>query len=168
MYSEKKLRAIARDLTGDESIMDVALLQPRGAAAARGAGAAAGSLAGGDNTWGSAVGVGAGAVGGQALAAAASELPLNTCVAITPTTVYLVGLPMGGEAYVIAQIDRDRLGVEVHQRLAVRVVILEDGETGHRYELEAMRINRHHAKALIELLMLSADHHDEEDPAVVE
>ena len=98
MYSEKKLRATAADVTGDDSIIDVALLQPRGAAAARGAGAAAGSLAGGDNTWGSAAGAGAGAAGGQALAAAASELPLNTCVAITPTRVYLVGLPMGGDA----------------------------------------------------------------------
>ena len=168
MWSEKKLSATAVEVTGDDSIIDVALLQPRGAAAARGTGAAAGSVAGGDNTWGSAVGAGAGAAGAQALAAAASELPLNTCVAITPSMVYLLGLPMGGEPYAIAQIDRDKLGVEVHQRLTVRVVILEDSESGHQYELEAMRVNRHHAKALIELLMLSADHHDDEEAALVE
>jgi hypothetical protein len=62
----------------------------------------------------------------------------------------------------MAKIDRDRLGVEVHQRVSVRTVVLEDLETGVEYKLEVPRLNFFHGKALVELLMMSEPHHDEE------
>ena len=47
-------------------------------------------------------------------------------------------------------------------RLIVRTVVLEDLETGHKFPLEVKRPNFYHAKAMVELLMLSDAHHEEE------
>jgi hypothetical protein len=169
MSREEQLRAGAKAATGDETIIDVAEFQPKGTAGATMAGAAAGSAAGGDSTWGSAIGVGVGATLGQAIRAETSELPRLICVAVSPTEVYLLRIPIGllhgkyDELEPIAKIHRDRLGVEVHQRATVRVVILEDLDTGHRFEMEVPRLNFYHAKALIELLMMSEEHHDDEE-----
>ena len=103
--------------------------------------------------------------------AAARGLPKYIAVGISPEKVYVMGLPEGGwtvrynDVYPIATIDRDRLGVEVHQRALVRVVVLEDLDTGKRLEMEAPRLNRYDAAAFVELLMMSETHHDtEEDP----
>ena len=62
----------------------------------------------------------------------------------------------------MAKIDRDSLGVEVHQRGTVRTVVLEDIESGNRFPLEVSRLNLYHAKAMVELLMMSDEHHEEE------
>jgi hypothetical protein len=43
-------------------------------------------------------------------------------------------------------------------------VVLEDLDSGHKIPLEAPRLNLYHSKALIELLMLSEEHQDEEIP----
>jgi hypothetical protein len=168
---EERVRAAAKAITGDGGIIDVGEFQPKGTAGATMAGAAAGSMLGGDSDFGSAIGTGLGAVGGGALRALSSGLPRTMCVAVSPTEVYLLGVPIGmvsgnyEEMYPIAKIDRDKLGVEVHQRMSVRVVILEDLEQGGRFELEVPRLNFYHAKALIELLMMSEEHHDEDEPA---
>jgi hypothetical protein len=70
---------------------------------------------------------------------------------------------MGFHLDPLAKIHRDKLGVEVHQRLSVRTVVLEDLDTGHRFPLEVKRLNLYHAKAMVELLMMSDAHHEEED-----
>jgi hypothetical protein len=70
--------------------------------------------------------------------------------------------PVGYHVEPFAKIQRDKLGVEVHARLSVRTVILEDHEAGYKFPLEAPRLNFYHAKTVIELLMLSDQHHDEE------
>lgn len=62
----------------------------------------------------------------------------------------------------IAKIDRDKLGVEVHQRVSVRTLVLEDLETGAKFPLEVPRLNFYHGKALVQLLLISEEHHDEE------
>jgi hypothetical protein len=65
---------------------------------------------------------------------------------------------MGYHVDPLAKIDRDQLGVEIHQRVSVRTVVLEDLETGHKFPLEVKRLNFYHAKAMVELLMLSDAH----------
>ena len=62
----------------------------------------------------------------------------------------------------IAKIDRDNLGVEMHQRLSVRTLILEDLDTGAKFPLEVSRLNFYHGKAMVQLLLISEEHHDEE------
>lgn len=173
MSFESRLLDAAKEATGDGTIEDVAEFHPKGTAAAAGAGAALGSLAGdaAGGDWGQAIGTGVGAAGGAAARAAASELPAQVCVAVSPTEVYLLAMPTVGVAHLepLAKIDREKLGVEVHQRVTVRTIVLEDLDTGHRFELEAQRLNVYHAKSMIKLLMMSEEHHEEDrDPAEAE
>ena len=44
----------------------------------------------------------------------------------------------------------------------MRTVVLEDLETGHKFPLEVKRLSLYHAKAMVELLMMSDAHHEEE------
>ena len=165
MSKEEKLMNAVIAATGDTSVSDVAVLQPKGTAAATGAGAAAGSLAGGGaaGNWGSAFGATGGAVAGKAVLGIGKDLPPRICVAISPSEVYLFGMKAHGNSLdPMAKIDRDKLGVEVHQRMTVRTIVLEDLETGHQFPLEAPKLNFYHAKAMVELLMMS-DAHLEED-----
>ena len=175
MSHEEKLLVAAREATGDDSINDVAEFQPKGTAGAMAAagfaGSAAGGAAGGDG-WGEAIGRAVGT--GAALAAAdygvakMRDLPPQVAVAISPTEVYLLGMPKIGVAHLepVAKIHRDKLGVEVHQRMSVRTVVLEDLETGATFPLEAPRLNLYHGKAMVELLMITADHvHEDEELA---
>ena len=157
--------AAAIQATGDDSISDVAVLQPKGTAAATGAGAAAGSLAGGGaaGNWGSAFGAAGGAAAGKALLGVGKDLPPRICVAISPDEVYLFGMKTHGTSLdPIAKIDRDKLGVEIHQRMTVRTIVLEDIETGHQFPLEAPKLNFYHAKAMVELLKVNEEHFEEE------
>jgi hypothetical protein len=99
LSKEEKLMAAATEATGDDNITDVAVLQPKGTAAATGAGAAAGSLAGGGATgsnWGSAFGATGGAAAGKALMGIGKDLPPRICVAISPSEVYLFGMKTHG------------------------------------------------------------------------
>jgi hypothetical protein len=163
---EEKLMRAAIAVTGDDSINDVAEFFPKGAAEASAAGLVAGAAVGGAVT-GNSGGSSAGAVGGWAatrtVMGLTGDLPSRICVAVSPNEVYLLGMrPVGFHVEPFAKIDRDKLGVEVHKRLSVRTVILEDHETGYVFPLEAPRLNFYHAKTLIELLMLSDQHHEEE------
>lgn len=172
MSFEKKLLAAAKQAIGDDTIVDVAEFQPKGSAGAKAAGAAAGSAVGGvavgGDGWGDAIakGVGAtaGVIGGQAAVSAMRDLPERICVAVSPTEVYLLGMSGFGFKHLdpIAKIDRDKLGVEVHQRVSVRTLVLEDLETGAKFPLEVPRLNFYHGKALVQLLLISEEHHDEE------
>ena len=167
MSKEEKLMNAAIAATGDESITDVAEFNPKGSAGATAAGAAAGSLAGGAATggdgWGQSFGAVGGAAAGRALMGMGKDLPPRVCVAVSPDEVYLLGMnAMGYHVDPIAKIDRDQLGVEIHQRVSVRTVVLEDLETGHKFPLEVKRLNLYHAKAMVELLMMSEAHQDEE------
>lgn len=167
MSKEEKLKAAAIAATGDESISDVAEFNPKGSAGATAAGAAAGSLAGGaatgGNSWGRSFGAAGGAAAGRALMGMGEDLPPRIGVAISPDEVYLLGMnAMGYHVEPIAKIDRDQLGVEVHQRVSVRTVVLEDLATGHKFPLEVKRLNFYHAKAMVELLMMSEAHQEEE------
>jgi hypothetical protein len=173
MSFQEKLMTEARRATGDESILDVADFQPKGTAGASMAGAVAGGMAGGaavgGDGWGSAIAQGAGAAGGLAAGKAAvgvsRHLPHHIAIAISPTEVYVLeykGTGWSPHLEAMGKIDRDRLGVEVHQRVSVRTVVLEDLDSGERFELETGRLNFYHGKALVELLMISEAYHDKE------
>ena len=167
MSKEAKLMKAAIAATGDESITDVAEFNPKGSAGASAAGAAAGSLAGGAATggdgWGKSIGAAGGMAAGRALMGVGKDLPPRICVAVSPDEVYLLGMnAMGYHVDPIAKIDRHQLGVEIHQRVSVRTVVLEDIETGHKFPLEVKRLNFYHAKAIVELLMMSEAHQEED------
>jgi len=167
MSKEEKLLRAVIEATGDDTIFDVAEFNPKGSAAASGAGAAVGSLAGGaatgDSGWGKSVGAAGGLAAGRAMMGLSKDLPPRICVAVSPDEVYLLGMKAYGyHVDPIAKIDRDKLGVEVHQRVSVRTVVLEDLETGHKFPLEVKRLNFYHAKAIVGLLMMSEEHHEEE------
>ena len=175
MAREEKLLAAAREAVSDEAISDVAEFLPKGTMgtmmAAGAAGSAAGGAVGGDG-WGEAiargVGTGAGFLAAEAGVAAARDLPPQVCVGVSPTEVYLMGMPKIGVAHLepFAKIHRNHLGIEVHQRMSVRTVVLEDLETGARFALELPRLNVYHGKAMVELLMITADHvHEDEELA---
>ncbi|MEA3501829.1 MAG: hypothetical protein U9R47_03580 [Actinomycetota bacterium] len=167
MSREAKLMKAAVAATGDASISDVAEFNPKGSAGASAAGAAAGSLAGGAATggdgWGRSIGATGGLAAGRAMMGLSKDLPPRICVAVSPDEVYLLGMKAYGyHVDPIAKIHRDKLGVEIHQRVSVRTVVLEDLETGHKFPLEVKRLNFYHAKAMVELLMMSDAHHEEE------
>lgn len=170
MSFEEKLTAAAKEAASDDSIVDVAIFHPRGFTGATGAGAGVGSAIGGDSGLGSAIGTAAGAYAGMKAAGAGRDLPLSICVAISPETVYLMEHEgptdfAGNVKTPFATLDRSRLGVEVHQRAMNRVVILHDQETDEVFPLEAPRFGPYHAKAAVQLLMLSEEHHEEETEA---
>lgn len=178
MGFEANLLAEARRATGDDTIQDVADFQPKGTMGAAMAGAAAGSVIGdaavGGDGWGDAIAQSVGAVGGATAGAAAvsgsRHLPHHMAVAVSPSEVYLFRMKGSGwspHLEPLGKIDRDKLGVEVHQRITVRTLVLEDLESGAEFKLEVTRLNFFHAKALIELLMMSESHHDDE-PAEAE
>jgi hypothetical protein len=167
MSKEEKLMNAAIAATGDESNTDVAEFNPKGAVGATAAGAAAGSIAGGaatgGNNWGQSFGAAGGAAAGRALIGMGKDLPPRICVAVSPDEISLFGMnAMGYHVDPIARIDRDQLGVEVHQRVSVRTVVLEELETGHEFPLEVKRLNFYHAKAMVELLMMSEAHQEED------
>ena len=168
MSKEDKLRKAAIAATGDETIFDVAEFNPKGSAGASAAGAAAGSLAGGAATggdsWGQSFGAAGGMAAGRAMMGMSTDLPPRVCVAVSPEEVYLLGMKaMGYHVDPIAKIHRDRLGVEVHQRVSVRTIVLEDLDTGAKFPLEVKRLNFYHAKAIVGLLLMSEEHHEEEE-----
>ena len=76
-----------------------------------------------------------------------------------------MGMPKIGVAHLdpLAKIDRDKLGIEVHQRLSVRTVVLEDLATGAKFPLEVPRLNVYHGKAMVELLMIGSAHADDQE-----
>jgi hypothetical protein len=82
-------------------------------------------------------GAGIGMIGGQAAVSAMRDLPELMCVAVSPTEVYLLGMSGFGFKHLdpIAKIDSDKLGVEMHQRLSVRTLVLEDLDTGAKFPL---------------------------------
>ena len=104
-----------------------------------------------------------GMAAGRAMMGIGKDLPPRICVAVSPDEVYLLGMKAYGyHVDPIAKIHREKLGVEIHQRVSVRTVVLEDLETGHKFPLEVKRLNLYHAKAMVELLMMSDAHHEEE------
>ena len=89
------------------------------------------------------------------------ELPSSFVLAISPTTVYVLGRdkqgPFGGwdTLQPMIKFDRAKLRVEIKQNLVTLDITLVDTEHDATLDLEAKRLGTLNVKALLELLMLS-------------
>jgi hypothetical protein len=130
MSIEESLRHSARSITGDQAIVDVAEMHPRGFAAATGIGAGAGSALGDgltESSLGSMIGAGGGAAAGMGAAAAVRGLPLRMCVAVSPEKIHLLEIrnKLGyDDLDPFASLERASTEVEIHGRVFNRVVEL--------------------------------------------
>jgi hypothetical protein len=165
---EQKPRAAA-EATGDDSILDVAVMEPKGSAGAAVTGAAIGGVVGSGATdfsgWGSSLGMAGCVIAGRAAMGMSEHLPPYICVAVTPDNVHLPGMTTNfshKHMTLLGQIARDTLGVEVHQRGTVRTVVLEDLDSNVEFPREVKRLNCYHGNAVVELSMMSEEYHDEE------
>jgi len=163
MTQESEARAAVQALIPDDEILDVALVYPRGTTRAQGAGMALGGLAGMGSSF-QGVGMIVGSVVGGKIFSDAKELPASFVLAISPTTVYVLGrdtqVLIGGwdKLQPMIKFDRSKLRVEVHQTLVTLDIKLVDTEHDARLEVEAKRLGNLDVKALLELLMLSEAH----------
>jgi len=163
MSQESEARAAVQALIPDDEIIDVALVYPRGTTRAQGAGMAVGGLAGMGSSF-QGVGLVVGSVVGGKIFSDAKELPFSFVLAISPTTVYVLGrdtqVLIGGwdKLQPMIKFDRSTLRVEVHQTLVTLEITLVDTEHDATLELEAKRLGNLDVKALLELLKLSESH----------
>jgi hypothetical protein len=173
MSSEETARTAVQALIPDDEILDVALVYPRGTTRAQGAGMALGGVAGmGGGFQG--VGMIVGSVVGGKIFSDAKDLPASFVLAISPTTVYVLGrdtqVLIGGwdKLQPMIKFDRSKLRVEVHQTLVTLDITLVDTEHDATLELEAKRLGSLDVKALLELLMLSDRHLEDAGDAETE
>ncbi|WP_062311631.1 hypothetical protein [Demequina rhizosphaerae] len=171
MSREDRLKEAARAATGDDSVLDVAEFMPETALDDPIWNTRADSHVAHDDT-GAPETVAAGAHLGEDLASHHAELPPHVCLAVTPTQVHVLGLPHGffaahpERAYLMGSFPRHELEVEVTGRLTDIVVRLTDTTSGAVMSLVADRLSAYHPKTVIELLRMSARHHDSlDDPA---
>ena len=163
MSQESKARTAVQTLIPDDQILDVALTYPRGHTKSQAMGMAAGSAIGyGGDFQGAAAVVGS--MVGAKIFSNLKELPQSVVLAVSPTTVYVLG--RDSQAAVghwdklrpMIKFDRASLTVEIKQTLATLDITLVDIKTDATLELEAKRLGSLDVKALLELLMLSDQH----------
>jgi hypothetical protein len=174
MSREENARAAVEALIPDDEILDVALTYPRGFTKSQGAGIAIGGAIGFGSGF-QAVGLALGGVVGGKVFSNLKELPQSFVLAISPTTVYVLGRdkqgPFGGWDTLQPMItfDRNKLRVEISQHLVTLDITLVDTEHDATLELEAKRLGTLDVKALLELMKLSDKHlEDDEDEEAAE
>lgn len=67
----------------------------------------------------------------------------------------------------IDTLDRENLGVEMHQRATTRTAVITDHSTGHEYEIEGKRILFHHLNDSLDALVADDESDAEHESAVV-
>ncbi|WP_062378141.1 hypothetical protein [Demequina pelophila] len=170
MSREDRLRNAARTVTGDESILDVAEFMPQEVADAL----ALSTLEDKRPRHVATMDPQLAKHLGADLADNRTELPPHVCLAVSPTLVYVLGLPHGfwtshpDDSYLMGTFRRDQLEVHVKGRIADRVLTLIDSESGAQMALVADRLSAYHPKALIELLLMGPRHQEDEDPGTVD
>ncbi len=176
MSREENARSAVQALIPDDEILDVALTYPRGFTKSQGVGMAIGGAMGmGSDFQG--VGLAIGGVVGGKIFSNLKELPQSFVLAISSTTVYVLGRdkqgPFGGWNSLLPMVkfERDKLRVDISQHLATLDITLVDTEHEATLELEAKRLGTLDVKALLELMKLSDQHledGDEEEAAEAE
>jgi hypothetical protein len=163
MSREENARSAVQELIPDDEILDVALTYPRGFTKSQGVGLAIGGAMGmGSDFQG--VGIAIGGVVGGKIFSNLKELPQSFVLAISPTTVYVLGRdeqgPFGGwkSLQPMVKFERDTLRVEISQHLVTLDITLVDTEHEATLELEAKRLGTLDVKALLELMKLSDQH----------
>ena len=174
MSREENARAAVQALIPDDEILDVALTYPRGFSKSQGVGMALGGAMGmGTDFQG--VGLAIGGLAGGKIFSNLKELPQSFVLAISPTTVYVLGRDkqglLGGwdTLQPMIKFERNTLQVELTQTLATLNITLVDTEHDATLELEAKRLGSLDVQALLELMMLSSEHlEDQEDEEVAD
>ena len=168
MSREENARSAVQALIPDDEILDVALTYPRGFTKSQGVGMAIGGAMGmGSDFQG--VGLAIGGVVGGKIFSNLKELPQSFVLAISPTTVYVLGRdkqgPFGGwnSLQPMVKFERDKLRVEMSQHLATLDITLVDTEHEATLDLEAKRLGTLDVKALLELMKLSDQHLEDGD-----
>jgi hypothetical protein len=166
MSREDKARAAVQALIPDDEILDVALTYPRGFTKSQAAGLAVGGAIGFGSDFQGAAAVMGGVVGGK-LFSNLKDLPQSFVLAISPTTVYVLGrdkqAAFGGwdKLQPMVKFARSTLHVELKQTLVTLNITLVDTESDATLELEAKRLGTLDVNALVELMMLSNEHIDD-------
>jgi hypothetical protein len=105
---------------------------------------------------GSAIGLGAGMLGGMKANDQSRGLPRLMLVGASPSTVYGFHMGKGGRRAepreLLFRVPRNDLDVKVHGRVNVRVLELIEPSTGTKVELEGSRLPITHAHDLIKYL----------------
>ena len=163
MSREEHARAAVQALIPDDEILDVALTYPRGFTKSQAVGMSLGGAMGmGSDFQG--VGMAIGGVVGGKLFSDLKELPQSFVLAVSPTTVYVLGRDRQGlvggwdTLQPMVKFDRDTLRVDLSQHLATLEITLVDTEHDATLELEAKRLGTLDVKALLELIKLSDQH----------
>jgi hypothetical protein len=152
--SDEKLIEEARAFLGEgEQVLAAGIFQPRGTTGGMmgvtGAGLAT------DNIVGEVAGVAAGLESGRVMAGV-DDVPRWTLLAVTPSELHALRAKQAHVGWAVdgpfARFDLDRIRVTVHGRLNVRILTVDDPDSGRRYEWEGNRIGPAHAKAVIEAL----------------
>jgi len=144
-----------RELGLTEDVTAAGQFQPRGHTGSMFAGGMIGdSLMDGLGGVADSVATVGGALAGARIHDAASGLPGNMLVGVTPTRVYGFAAahrssPAGALVFGVA---RDQIEVKVHQRVNVRILELVESSTRSTIQLEGNRIPLTHSKDVIDEL----------------
>jgi hypothetical protein len=144
-----------RDLGVPEEVTAAGQFMPRGHTGSMFAGGLVGdSLTGSLGGLADSVGTVGGSLAGAHVHDASTGLPGTMLVGVTPTHVCAFDSRSRHKAAgpIVFRVPRQRLRVEVHQRVNVRILELVDQDTGSRIELEGNRIPLTHSKDVIEAL----------------
>ena len=149
------VEAALRGLGVSEEVTAAGQFQPRGHTGSMFAGGLIGdSLTGGMGGAADSVATVGGALAGARMHDAASGLPGDMLVGVTPTHVYGFAAahrssPAGA---LVFGVSRNQIEVKVHQRVNVRILELVDSSTGSTIQLEGNRIPLTHTKDVIDAL----------------
>jgi hypothetical protein len=142
------VEAALEELGVGEPVLAAGQFQPRGHTGSLFAGGLLG------DTLAGALGGAAGSLGGAHLHDAASGLPASMLVGVTATHVcgFAAATRHSAAGPLVFRVPRERVEVEVHQRVNVRVLELVDPTTGARIELEGSRVPLTHSKDVVDAL----------------
>lgn len=153
MSREEKARAGAQAVIGEDEILDVAVVVPRGSTKASVLGAIVGSQLGGDNAM--AWGIGGAMLGQRVNSATKGSYP-SVVLALSESRLYVLGREKSGvvggwkKVHRVGQIDRADLAVTQRRSGTVRVLELTDTTSGATLEFEVMNVGNLGLKDLIE------------------
>ena len=157
MASEDHMIEGAAKATGD-TILLAGRFEPKGFRAKQEAGLVAGSVAGNavDGTMGSLIGEAGGLVAADLLSAKKDGTD-EFVVAVSATNVYILApASVRGvsqeDLELLHTFPRKSLSATIHARVGVRILILENLDTGELVKLEGSRASWSHSKDIVKLL----------------
>ena len=154
MSREESARAGAQAAVGDDQVVDVAVVMPRGSTASGVLGAAVG-VAGGAGSNTTAWGVAGGMIGQRVNAASRGSFP-SLVLALSASRLYVLGRRSTGlvggwkKMTPVGQIELKNLSVDRRRHGTVRIIELKDRSTGSTLEVEAQNVGGLGLESLLE------------------